>query len=50
MSKDIQDHLKACVNNPISIECNPNAEEINQYKELEENTTKIKAMLDTSFK
>ena len=50
VSKDIQDHLKACVNNPISIECNPNAEEINQYKELEENTTKIKAMLDTSFK
>ena len=50
ISKDRQDRLQACVNNPISEACNPNVAVINEYNTLLQDVERYKSILDNSFK
>lgn len=50
VSKEFTDRLQACTNNPISVECNPDAaEQIRQYKQIWQNVIRYKNLVDNWF-
>lgn len=49
ISRERQDRLQACVNNPISVECLPGVPEVTEYLELVKNAEKYQSILDNSF-